>query len=1527
MVKGTKGKAGKRGADSAGVEPKPGEPVALDARMWAELDEASLVVLGLAALAGGEVPATSNLVRALRVLEMRRPTRPGKTAYYYNKDVPPLVKGLWQLGFLASWRPRGGAATLRPALVPLVLFRLGDTPLSAEAAEDAPGLPHLFKFFSPNRSLPGRARAKGRRGGAGGRSALEALHGLAMQTKSPLLGGPDLVLASLRVALALGDTAQVHNVLAEDCWSLVEQVVARQRSYAPPENVQGTLMERADPATRARMEGLLGDVLNLHEAAARLIYARVYAVPPAQKGASLDPLVVLQRAAETSNRQHPVAPYALRELARALLLRGRSQEARAVVERLSASSSKSALLAWAALVDRDADAARAHAKSALRGISHEDMSAPERMLCLVAQLTSGEGGMSATIETVAANRDGRRVFELEGVGGWLLRVDRLLATGSTTFSDASSRGYSFLAYDTSPRAGSASEVWSHFAVGLLLVLSGEEAIATRNGQRITRATFKAAARKAQRAGWTWVARQLTAMGQRAAARTSSGSPAREAPAPCLADLIHLTPPWELKLQRLEAVVARERPSAVKEPRAGRATAVATRTKRLVWVLPKEDSFRLVVEPREQSLGKRGSWSKGRKVALKRLHGADPEYPLETPEDRAVAAAIKTETYVSRGYLNTEYYLDADAALDALTQHPLVFWNGDATQPLALRKVKPRLEVTREGGRYRLRMVPRALRQGTTTRVAGPYELEIIVATAAQARLDRVLEGSLTIPADQVDRLKSVVSQAAHILEVASDVGVGGDAAAAGDEEADERPADSTPVLQLARADGGLLVRVRVRPMGPEGAAMRPGQGPQRVVSQRSGPGGYGGRRAVLATRDLAAEAARAAAVIKACPALEEGYPDADGEWLLPGVETALALLEQLGPLGDEVRLEWPHGEPLRLVGQVGAGQARLRVRGGGARADGWFTVSGQVQVDEDLALELGALVDLVSATPSRFVQLDDARYLALTVSLRRQLALLARAGQRRGKGVALHPWAAPLAEPLLDDAREAGEVQAVRAWGQHLRARRKAAQAPIEIPSTLRATLRGYQRDGFQWLARLASLGAGACLADDMGLGKTVQTLALMLTRGQAGPQLVVCPSSVGGVWLSEARRFAPTLNAVRFGPGDRKAAVEGAGPFDLVVASYGLLQSEPELLASRTWETVVLDEAQHVKNPDTQRAKAAFALRGGFRVALTGTPVENRLDELWSIFRFLVPGLLGSRRSFQQRFARPIEDAGDADARGALRELVRPLLLRRLKADVLDELPARTEVERLVEPTPREAALYEALRRRAVEALGEHADGPTAQRRVRVLAEITRLRRAACHPSLVLGGATGEANSDVVGEAAAEAAGEVPTGSKLAAFGELVDELLAGGHKALVFSQFLGHLALARRWLEARGVSYQYLDGSTPAKQRDERVRAFQGGEGDVFLISLRAGGTGLNLTAADYVVHLDPWWNPAVEDQASDRAHRMGQTQPVTIVRLVAQGTIEERVLALHRRKRRLAEDLLAGADAAAKLDLDALLVLMEV
>jgi len=391
-----------------------------------------------------------------------------------------------------------------------------------------------------------------------------------------------------------------------------------------------------------------------------------------------------------------------------------------------------------------------------------------------------------------------------------------------------------------------------------------------------------------------------------------------------------------------------------------------------------------------------------------------------------------------------------------------------------------------------------------------------------------------------------------------------------------------------------------------------------------------------------------------------------------------------------------------------------------------------------------------------------------------------------------------------------------------------------------------------------------------------------------------VAPTSVCGNWVAEMRRFAPTLTPILYGEGDRAAAVESAGPLDVVIVSYTLMLQAQESFAGRTWHTLVADEAQAIKNAAAKRSLALFDIPADFRMALSGTPIENRLADLWSIMRFCNPGLLGSLSRFTERFATPIERDRDREAQRILRRLIAPFVLRRTKGEVLQELPPRTELVLTIQPEPDEASHYEALRRVAVRTAEDAAESqPSGQAGFYILAQLTKLRRAACDPRLP---------SPELGL----------TGAKVRAFAELAAELIANGHKALVFSQFVDFLTLLREPLDRAGISYQYLDGATPSAERTRRVAAFQKGEGDLFLISLKAGGYGLNLTAADYVVITDPWWNPAAEDQAMGRAHRMGQARPVTVYRLVTRGTLEEQIVKLHHDKRALAEGVLAeGSD----------------
>jgi hypothetical protein len=483
---------------------------------------------------------------------------------------------------------------------------------------------------------------------------------------------------------------------------------------------------------------------------------------------------------------------------------------------------------------------------------------------------------------------------------------------------------------------------------------------------------------------------------------------------------------------------------------------------------------------------------------------------------------------------------------------------------------------------------------------------------------------------------------------------------------------------------------------------------------------------------------------------------------------------------------------------------------------------------------------------------------------------------------------------------------------------------PWTDPPGLRATLRPYQERGAAWLTLAARLGLGVCLADDMGLGKTVQTLAFLLQERAAGraegPSLVVCPTSVVRNWHDEAARFAPDLRVLVHHGADRprgkglRAAVAGV---DLVLTSYPLLRSDAAALESIEWHALVLDEAQQIKNPDTAQARAARQLRAQVRLALTGTPIENRLDELWSIVEFLNPGYLGTRSAFRTRLALPIEREGDPQKSATLRRLVRPLVLRRLKSDrgVIDDLPDKVVQPAWVHLSEEQASLYQSVVDESLREV-DRADG--IARKGLVLKMLTKLKQVCNHPAHALGErvpaayAAGSAGAPV--DAATLALSELRS-PKLARLSALLDEALAAGDAALVFTQYkqMGDLLTAH--LAARfGVEVPFLHGGVPIARRAELVRAFQAEGGPpIFLLSLKAGGTGLNLTRASHVFHFDRWWNPAVEDQATDRAYRIGQRKGVQVHAFVTVGTLEERIAEMIEDKRALAGEVIATGDRA--------------
>lgn len=986
------------------------------------------------------------------------------------------------------------------------------------------------------------------------------------------------------------------------------------------------------------------------------------------------------------------------------------------------------------------------------------------------------------------------------------------------------------------------------------------------------------AAKAHQAGLLWYAHEATALlnafgfeGE----RPELGK--RPAGLVSMTDLLARKAAWEIALDALKGLGAHAAP--------GVDTSAGT-DRRMAWQLGFIKAHGML-EPREQKRMKRGGWTSGRAVSLQKLVEEPESFGYLTPQDREICACIVREqgTTWYGGSDRLSYRFDADRALVAAVGHPLLTvrrqgGSGVTELPLELVLGDPVLSVVRRHRDILVTIEPfppegRALLPVDET----SKRVRLVRFEPAHRDIARILgpEG-LKVPEGAEARLLEGLAAVAPMVTVHSDI-VGDDSAA------ETMAADARPHLHLSPFAAGLTLELRMHPFGDSALQLLPGQGRATLLTEIEG-------RAVRCTRDLEGERTAAREVLDACPALRDND---SWSWSLDDLETALTTLEQLHALGEAVVLDWPEGKRIGLTAEMQMASLRIKIEQEGD----WLDLQGEIRLDSGRILLMQELLDLAAAAKGRFIPLGERDFLVLSQALRRKLDGL--------RGLTDNGRFHPLAAPAIAEAIEGMTLDADKAWQGLLDRLAAVEELEPEIPSTLQAELRDYQIEGYRWLARLAHWGAGACLADDMGLGKTLQALGLILSRAPKGPTLVLAPTSVCGNWVDEAQRFAPTLQPRRFGSGDRAAMLDAAGPFDLIICSYGLLQTEGERLAAVSWETIVADEAQSFKNALTKRSQAIMRLKGDFRMITTGTPVENHLGELWNLFRFINPGLLGSLETFNRRFAIPIEQNKDTGARHRLRQLLRPFILRRLKSEVLSELPPRTEITLRLELSDGELALYEAMRRQAVERLsGPEAAANPGQQRIQLLAEIMRLRRACCHPRLAL------PDSDL-------------SSAKLDAFNEILDELLENRHKALVFSQFVDHLSLIRAHLDARGIRYQYLDGSTPEPRRRAAVAAFQAGEGELFLISLRAGGVGLNLTAADYVIHMDPWWNPAVEDQASDRAHRIGQQRPVTVYRLVAKDTIEERILALHAAKRDLADGLLEGSEGGGRLSYADMLALV--
>lgn len=947
----------------------------------------------------------------------------------------------------------------------------------------------------------------------------------------------------------------------------------------------------------------------------------------------------------------------------------------------------------------------------------------------------------------------------------------------------------------------------------------------------------------------------------------------------LFELIQPQAEWERALNAMNQLVAPAQSSSASESE-----------ERIVWMLDVDQYNEYTLTPKLQKLTNKGNWTKGRNIALKRLKKEQHELPPLSEQDLDLVSAIfEQPDYDSYYHRGPQFTLDLNAAWPKLVGHPQLFWDGARNTPIELSQNEFELLVSEEGENLRISFYPPfddsqedslyLIHKETPTRLCIYKKSEQVM------RLSEIISNGIVIPREAEANLRETLSTLAPMIHIQSDL--------EGVVDAEKVEADTRIHANLLPYGEGLRATLRVKPFGEFGGYFPPGQGRAKLSVEHEG-------QRYTTTRDLDAERQKLDSLLQHSSILgeEEEFND---EYLLDDPQDCLELLEQLHAEKDNVIVAWPEGEVMRIASRFDTNNLRLSIN----KSGDWFQLEGNVSTDPSLVLSLKQLLGLTQGNKGRFVKMEDGQYISLSQQFRKKLDAIHRYAEVSGDGAKISGLASLALEDLTDMV---GELTVDEAWKAHIHNIQELENHKPVVPSTLQTELREYQAEGFRWLSRLAKWGVGACLADDMGLGKTIQTLALLLERASLGPVLVVAPTSVSNNWFSEIQKFAPTLKPYFYRDGERAQLLEKAGPFDVIIASYGLLQQDGEQFIEKHWSTIVLDEAQAIKNINAKRTKIAHKLEGDFKIITTGTPIENHLGELWSLFRFANPGLLGTQQQFMQHFINPIERDNDPEARLHLKRLIQPFILRRTKTQVLDELPPKTEITVEIPLSEPERALYEAVRSSAIENLAKEtgASKKGGSNHLKVLAAITKLRLASCHPKLVMPDST-------------------LSSSKLDRFGQLVEELLENNHKALVFSQFVKYLSIIKDYLDERGIKYQYLDGSTPVGQRKARVDAFQNGEGELFLISLKAGGSGLNLTAADYVIHMDPWWNPAVENQASDRAHRIGQTRPVTIYRLVSENTIEQKIVKLHHHKRELADSLLEGSDMSGSLSAEQMLEMM--
>ena len=892
-----------------------------------------------------------------------------------------------------------------------------------------------------------------------------------------------------------------------------------------------------------------------------------------------------------------------------------------------------------------------------------------------------------------------------------------------------------------------------------------------------------------------------------------------------------------------------------------------------------------VEVREQSRLQSGAWGAGKRLSLDRFReGTD----FMDDNDRRIAATVKS----------WDYEVALEAALPHLVGSDRVYTGRYAPfTPVTVDEEKPYLIIERTKTSFSVKSnISNAdfSSSNSICRKDSDTHYTVITMTDRQRLYYQRLLAVGAFPLEAETQLREFLPKVSDVVEVHSDLVEGGTTL-------QHRDGSAVLCLQALPQDGApgrYSVWCMARPLTDGKTLLDPGLGLNPCVAEEAGV-------RYQVTRDIKGERANLALLQTFARDNDLSTTD-DADEIFVGrtsldlnAQELLMLMDYVRQQPDHFFMEWPEGGQLRLKAvQPSVWNISLHSR------NGWFEVEGEIPIDDETVLTVGQLLQLVAESPRKgFIRLNDTDFMALSDRLRKQLARLESLTVSNRGHLQISEFHASLLGSALSGEIEIKHDKRIDELQKKIE---KSMALQPEPPRQLKAELRDYQMDGYQWMTRMTGWGAGVCLADDMGLGKTVQTIAFLLHAAEEGAALVAAPASVVLNWRRELERFAPTLRVhVLNEAADRKALVEQAAAADVVLTSYGLFVTADEVLCAKEWNTVCLDEAHVIKNRQTKTSAVVMKLQARHRIILTGTPVQNHLGELWNLYQFANPGLLGSHEQFHQKYIVPIEQQGNNERSRQLKRIVSPFMLRRTKQEVIEELPEKTEVNLPVELTDDELAVYEVIRRRAKELLEE--EQASAGVSVNTLAEITRLRQAACSAGLVEKGWQGQC-------------------SKLDVLADLLQEIVGGGNAVLVFSQFTSFLAMVRQRLDAQKQPYLYLDGAVAVKHRDQLVQQFQRGQCPVFLISLKAGGLGLNLTGANYVIHLDPWWNPAIEQQATDRAYRIGQRQNVTVYHLIAQHTIEEKILRLHQTKRNLADAMLEGTNESHKLTSKELLAMID-